>query len=72
MRGTINETSDILEKTLKMTIPAKKIIEWSEEKLYRYHQPSLVEEKQLHLIPYHLWGNRGEVEMRVWLNRESR
>ena len=72
VRGTINETSDILEKTLKMTVPAKKIIEWSEEKLYRYHQPSLVEEKQLHLIPYHLWGNRGEVEMRVWLNRESR
>ena len=71
VRGTINETSDILEKTLKMTVPAKKIIEWSEEKLYRYHQPSLVEEKQLHLIPYHLWGNRGEVEMRVWLNRES-
>lgn len=71
IHGTLQTTSDILEKTLKLTIPVKKMTDWSEESLYRFNQSLLFEEKNLELIPYHLWGNRGEGEMRIWLNRDN-
>ena len=34
--------------------------------LYSSQKPTFKEEK-ITLIPYYLWGNRGETQMRVWL-----
>ena len=33
-------------------------------------QPSVYESREITLIPYSHWGNRGENEMRVWLNEK--
>jgi hypothetical protein len=38
-----------------------------EKKLYD-SQPGVVESAEITFIPYSQWGNRGENEMRVWLN----
>lgn len=40
-----------------------------ENDLYR-SQPSTYESKEITLIPYSQWGNRGENEMRVWLSEK--
>jgi uncharacterized protein len=40
-----------------------------ENKLYG-SQPSEYESHEIKLIPYSQWGNRGEKEMRVWLNEK--
>lgn len=46
---------------------AEKIQVSPKEKLYApYKKPSLYE-KELKLVPYYCWGNRGENEMLVWL-----
>ena len=34
--------------------------------LYSTKKPALVE-KEIRLIPYYTWANRGENQMRVWL-----
>lgn len=42
-------------------------------KLYdRYHAPRCREEKEIHLVPYHLWNNRGQNPMVVWLSTVRR
>jgi DUF1680 family protein len=33
-------------------------------------QPCVYESHEITLIPYRHWGNRGENEMRVWLNEK--
>jgi DUF1680 family protein len=43
-------------------------INW-ERKLYG-SQPCVYESQEITLIPYSHWGNRGENEMRVWLNEK--
>jgi DUF1680 family protein len=40
-----------------------------EHTLYR-SQPGVYESKEITLIPYSQWGNRGEHEMRVWLTEK--
>lgn len=68
-QGTFSQTSKILEETLTLEIKAKKQKKWQENNLYKYDYSAVFESKCLTMIPYHLWGNRGETEMCVWLNR---
>ena len=35
--------------------------------LYHVYEPPAEEEAEIRLIPYHLWANRGEGEMTVYL-----
>lgn len=67
-QGVVSQTSEILNQTLTIEVQAKKQQSWTENVLYQYNQDVIFESKSLKLIPYHLWGNRGETEMRVWLN----
>jgi DUF1680 family protein len=50
---------------MELQIPGKRITANS-GKLYDYSEPA-VEKTVVRLIPYCLWGNRAEGEMRVWL-----
>jgi DUF1680 family protein len=43
-------------------------MDWK-KKLYGSH-PCVYESHEITLIPYSHWGNRGENEMRVWLNEK--
>lgn len=38
--------------------------------LYNLYREEEKEQTNVHLIPYHLWANRGLGEMRVWLNQK--
>ena len=39
------------------------------DNLYAADEPYVYEEHRIVLVPYYTWNNRGEGEMRVWLNR---
>ncbi len=49
-----------------LTVPVKKALPG--EALYSPYAPPQEAGASLTLIPYHAWANRGEQEMRVWLN----
>ena len=51
-----------------MTHEIKVLKNW-ENDLY-ISQPSVYESQKITFIPYSHWGNRGENEMRVWLNEK--
>ena len=43
----------------------------SNSNLYQKHKAQIeTKERELMLIPYFAWGNRGENEMRVWIRQE--
>lgn len=65
-QGQLTETNELLAQTLKLTFAAERLSEWTDEELYHRNQSMMKEPAQLTLIPYHLWGNRGETAMRVW------
>lgn len=69
--GVVSTTADLIDTTLRVSIPAQKIVNQHAGMLYQYNQKYTFEKKALHFIPYHLWGNRGESEMRVWMNQKS-
>ncbi|MDR2752131.1 MAG: glycoside hydrolase family 127 protein, partial [Clostridiales bacterium] len=48
---------------------ASKLIYSDSSSLYT-QEPPIIEEADLVLVPYHLWGNRGLGDMRVWLALE--
>jgi hypothetical protein len=65
------EKTDWLEKDLpilKTTGYSVSDLDW-EKKLYD-SQPCVYEPREITFIPYSHWGNRGENEMRVWLNEK--
>lgn len=63
-------TSEILEKTLKISVETNQVNLWQTKALYQFSQMSTEQKCQLTLIPYHLWGNRGETEMQVWFHQK--
>ena len=63
--GTQN---NLLNRTLSIIQPAKKEKLWASSSLYEVKMDNIREDKNLTLIPYHLWGNRGKNEMRVWFH----
>lgn len=68
-RASIKLTNKILPETLTIELPAKKTSLWdTSASLYSHNMADNKEDTTITLIPYHLWGNRGENEMRVWLN----
>ena len=40
------------------------------DELYHEYKPASYEEKEIVLIPYYAWANRGENEMSVWIKAE--
>lgn len=62
----LTESQKLLPRTLEISFAGFQSQSWKQEALYL----PLIEEyasKNWRMIPYHLWGNRGEGEMRVWL-----
>jgi len=68
------EISDEPEsETVFLRVHGKKVTDSREgsdyvSKLYKTFSGTIEEEKDIRLIPYRLWANRGEGEMRVFLN----
>lgn len=58
-------TPDLLSGTATLTASATRVIAIDE--LYTRQKPAQVPAK-LTLVPYYAWGNRGENQMRVWIN----
>lgn len=56
------------EQDTRIVIPGLRI-QHRGEGLYQEITDAVVEDVDLVFIPYRLWGNRGENEMRVWVNR---
>ena len=52
----------------KILLPGKREIDDSDSLYYPYKE-SVFEDTELEFIPYYSWANRGEGEMRVWVNR---
>ena len=53
----------------KICLNAKKLKIWQCEELYQYLSVAPeYEDAKLTMIPYFLWGNRNENEMRIWFN----
>lgn len=60
---------DSLGGTTVLTLCGKR--QEKSESLYTYKKPKEVD-VSIKAIPYYLWGNRGENEMRVWLPRNEK
>ena len=58
------EKSDLLGGTVILRARGERRAESSS--LYSDKKPSFKDE-EITLVPYYLWGNRGETQMRVWL-----
>ena len=64
------EQADFGDLTLPiLRIPAKRVKPEADEPLYAPWRKKETEDTTLTLVPYFAWNNRGEGEMRVWLNR---
>ena len=59
---------DILRESAKLLVPGFRQQEDAEGALYAAYQSTEESPCQIELIPYYAWCNRGEGEMRVWLN----
>ena len=57
-------------ETVRLTVPAKRLIMDETGPLYSLWQPPKEETAKIHLVPYYAWANRGEGEMLVWLRRK--
>lgn len=55
-------------RTVKLLVPGFRQQEDAEGALYTAYQSAEESPCQIELIPYYAWCNRGEGEMRVWLN----
>lgn len=55
-------------RTVKLLVPGFRQQEDAEGALYAPYQSAAESPCQIELIPYYAWCNRGEGEMRVWLN----
>lgn len=66
--SSIELTDRVIKNTLTLTLPSQKIALWNQSSLYQSNTQYNKIDTQLTLIPYHLWGNRSENEMRIWLN----
>ena len=67
----VSVSAEITPQTLNLTLPATQITDWATETLYQFGTET--DESQattLSLIPYYLWGNRGENSMRVWFPKQ--
>ena len=56
---------DLLGGTVKLTVKAYRISDT--DSLYSSEEESLTPFEAV-AVPYYTWGNRGENDMRVWMN----
>jgi DUF1680 family protein len=59
----------LLEGVCTISFTGKKEKDWQDDALYRNFSDAIYEERELVLIPYYAWANRGAGEMTVWINR---
>ena len=69
-----NEIFETYDSTLFSSIflHVKAMKQYSNTEMLYSEQPPVTEEKMLIAIPYFLWGNRGETQMRVWMREDSK
>lgn len=60
------QTDELLEDAVYLKGIANQLVSPTEQ-TYSHQKPKFIE-KEVTLIPYFMWGNRGYGEMRVWLN----
>ena len=61
------ENGELLPHAVYLTVPGKQLRSL-DQATYTTQTPTL-EETSITLVPYFMWGNRGEGELRVWLNQ---
>lgn len=66
LEATFAKEDTLLPTTLRLAIKGYQSEEWSGTTLYEERAETVIP-RTWQLIPYHLWGNRGIGEMRVWL-----
>lgn len=66
-KAKLTKNASVLPETLQLVVSAEKVKNWETDALYNFvSDKEETSPAQLTLIPYHLWGNRGENELRVW------
>ncbi|MDR1420718.1 MAG: glycoside hydrolase family 127 protein [Treponema sp.] len=60
---------DLLEGVTVVSFTGKREKDWPGGALYRNRADAVYEERELFLIPYYAWANRGGGEMTVWINK---
>ncbi|MHC5375013.1 glycoside hydrolase family 127 protein [Enterococcus sp. LJL120] len=70
LAAEVFETADILPRTLNIKVQGTASKPWQEKLLYQEYFKAETA-TVWHLIPYHLWGNRGLTKMKVWLPLQS-
>ena len=70
--STYQSNDPILGPVTMIKVSAEKTLSSDDEAnaLYNVYREEEKEQTNVHLIPYHLWANRGLGEMRVWLNQK--
>lgn len=64
----VEMTEELGHSMTMLNVPAKRrLITPSKNTLYREYMPARYEDVTLRWIPYYAWCNRGEGEMRVWI-----
>lgn len=64
----VEMTEELGHSMTMLNVPAKRrLIIPSKNTLYREYMPARYEDVTLRWIPYYAWCNRGEGEMRVWI-----
>ncbi len=66
----VEEDHTFGHETVKLRVPAKRLIMDENAPLYSPWQPPKEETAKITLVPYYAWANRGEGEMLVWLRRK--
>lgn len=62
----VTENQKLWSTTLEISFDGYQSQRWTQEALYLPMKEEY-SSKNWRMIPYHLWGNRGEGEMRVWI-----
>jgi DUF1680 family protein len=65
----VTRRNDLLEGVSVISFAGKKEKDWPDKALYRSRVEAEYEDKELTLIPYYAWANRGAGEMTVWFNK---
>jgi DUF1680 family protein len=60
---------DLLEGLCTLSFTGKREKDWQGGALYRKQGEAEYEDRELLLIPYYAWANRGAGEMTVWINK---
>lgn len=68
--GRVESTPVLGAEALRLVVPALRVLVAEEGEPFGDRGSDACPGEAV-LVPYHLWGNRGEGEMRVWLNNQE-